>query len=420
MRVLIAEDNPVERRLLRSAVESLGHACLEAANGAAAWRQYQKRGADVLISDWLMPGLDGLELCRRVRAHGRGPYTSFLFLTALDEKRDVIAGLRAGADDYLAKPLDVDDLAARLSVAQRVTSLEEERVGLLARERTARLQAEQAVRIRDDVLAAVSHDLNNPLTVIGGTTRLLRQRAQRADGSGTPQVIEGLDEGLQRIAAAATRMSTWIQDLLDVTQLEIGQPLSLNREPTDLVGLAQQAAADQRLATQSHRIRVESALPALTAPCDAARLRRVLDNLLSNAIKYSPAGGEITVTLATDEREGQLWAVLQVRDQGVGIPAADQAHVFERFRRGANVGRIAGTGIGLAGAGAVLEQHGGSLDLQSQEGVGSTFTMRLPLEPPVRHEPAKGSGARRARPEASVTRLAKEGKGLMGHLRPPR
>jgi len=378
MRVLIAEDNPVERRLLRSAVESLGHTCLEAADGAAAWRQYQRRGADVLISDWLMPGLDGPELCRRVRAHGRGPYTYFLFLTGLDEKGDVIAGLRAGADDYVAKPLDVDDLAARLSVAQRVTSLEEERVRLLEGERHARLQAEEALRVRDDVLAAVSHDLNNPLTAIRGTTALLRRRAQRADGSAGAQLIEALDEGLQRIAAAATRMSTWIQDLLDVTQLEMGQRLSLNLEPTDLVALAQQAAADERQATQHHRIRVEAARPALTGPCDAARLRRVLDNLLSNAVKYSPAGGEITVSLATAEREGQLWAVLQVRDQGVGIPVADQAHVFERFRRAGNVGRITGMGLGLAGARAVVEQHGGSLDLQSQEGVGSTFTVRLP------------------------------------------
>jgi DNA-binding response OmpR family regulator len=151
MRVLIAEDNPVERRLLRSAVESLGHACLEAADGAEAWGLYQKRGADVLISDWLMPGLDGPELCRRVRAHGRGAYTYFLFLTGLHEKGNVIAGLQAGADDYLAKPLDVDDLAARLSVAQRVTSLEEERVRLLEGERQARLHTEQALRVHDDV-----------------------------------------------------------------------------------------------------------------------------------------------------------------------------------------------------------------------------------------------------------------------------
>jgi signal transduction histidine kinase len=191
----------------------------------------------------------------------------------------------------------------------------------------------------------------------------------------------------------------------------MGQPLSLNREPTDLVALVQQAAADQRHATQRHRIRVEAALPALTTTCDATRLRRVLDNLLSNAVKYSPAGGEITVSLATDERDAPAWAVLQVRDQGVGIPAEDQAHVFERFHRAANVGRITGMGIGLAAARALVEQHGGSLDLHSQVGMGSTFTIWLPLERPVGDEPATGSGAGREPPEASVvTPLAKEGK----------
>jgi signal transduction histidine kinase len=151
----------------------------------------------------------------------------------------------------------------------------------------------------------VSHDLKAPLTVITGTAQLLRRRAQRADASAGAQLVEGLDEGLQRIAAAGTRITTWIQDLLDVTQLELGQPLGLNREPIDLVALAQQAAADQRQATQHHCIRVEAALPVLTAPCDAARLRRVLDNLLSNAVKYTPAGGEITVSLATHEGEGR-------------------------------------------------------------------------------------------------------------------
>jgi signal transduction histidine kinase len=382
MKVLIAEDNPLERLLLRSGLEKLGHECCAAADGGEAWALYQNDGADVVISDWLMPGLDGPELCRRIRAEGRMPYTYFLFLTALGAKRNVLEGLQAGADDYLLKPLDIDDLEARLLVALRVKRLEEERAELVAKERAERLQAQQALRMRDQVLAAVSHDLRTPLTVIKGTVDVL----QHGLTTETAPDRDGLLHGLGRIAAGVTRMNRWIEDILDATRLQMGEPLSLARQLTDLVGLAEQAAADQQQTTQYHRIRVQSAQPAIFGLYDAARLRRVLDNLLSNAVKYSPAGGEVTVKLGTEAGSagtGTRWAVLQVLDQGVGIPTADQAHIFERYRRGANVGDIGGAGLGLAGARDIVLQHGGSLELESQAGAGSVFTVRIPLQPPV-------------------------------------
>jgi signal transduction histidine kinase len=126
---------------------------------------------------------------------------------------------------------------------------------------------------------------------------------------------------------------------------------------------------------------VETTERELVGVWDPARLGRVLDNLLSNAVKYSPAGGKVTVSVAREQQAGNNWAVMRVRDQGVGIPAADQPHIFERFRRGANVvGRIAGTGIGLAGASQIVQQHGGSIEVSSQESRGSTFIVRLPLQ----------------------------------------
>ncbi len=133
MRVLIAEDSPLARRILREAVEALGHTCLEAADGAAAWALYRQAGADVIISDWLMPGLDGPELCRRVRAHTcdescgpHPPYTYFILLTMLEDKQHAVEGMQAGADDYLVKPLNRDDLRLRLIAASRVTALHQE------------------------------------------------------------------------------------------------------------------------------------------------------------------------------------------------------------------------------------------------------------------------------------------------------
>lgn len=123
MQVLIAEDSALERTLLRHAVAALGHQCVLAADGDEAWSLYQADGADVVISDWLMPGMDGPALCQRVRAHDGPGYTYFIFLTMLEDREHALEGMRAGADDYLTKPLDRHELERRLIAAERVTAL---------------------------------------------------------------------------------------------------------------------------------------------------------------------------------------------------------------------------------------------------------------------------------------------------------
>jgi signal transduction histidine kinase len=241
----------------------------------------------------------------------------------------------------------------------------------------ARLLAETqaAVRLRDEVLGAVSHDLKGPLSSIKGTAQLVQRRA--ASGSVAP---ERLLEAMQRIDGAVIRMTSWIEELLDVAQMEAGRALSLRLDQVDLVELTAQTVADHQQSTAAHPIVLESALPRLDGWFDAARLRRVLDNLLSNAVKYSPGDEPIIVRVNRTEDPTGNWAILQVEDHGVGVPAADVAHVFERFHRAGNVvGRVGGTGIGLAGARQIVEQHGGRIELRSQEGQGSTFTVRLPL-----------------------------------------
>ena len=124
MKILIAEDDAVSRTILRRAVEKIGHECLAAADGEEAWTLYKEDpDLDVIISDWMMPRVDGLELCRRVRADNRDGYTYFIFLTALGDREHLLQGLEAGADDYLSKPLDRDELGMRLTSALRVTEL---------------------------------------------------------------------------------------------------------------------------------------------------------------------------------------------------------------------------------------------------------------------------------------------------------
>ncbi|MFL5843068.1 MAG: PP2C family protein-serine/threonine phosphatase [Solirubrobacteraceae bacterium] len=123
MRILLAEDSAASRFLLQRAVEELGHECIVAEDGLQAWERYRSAQPEVVISDWIMPGLDGDELCRRIRADESGPYTYFVMLTSLEDKEHVLRGMQAGVDDYLTKPLDRNDLGARLIAASRVTAL---------------------------------------------------------------------------------------------------------------------------------------------------------------------------------------------------------------------------------------------------------------------------------------------------------
>ncbi|MFI5176229.1 MAG: diguanylate cyclase domain-containing protein [Terriglobia bacterium] len=123
MKILIAEDDPLSRLVLERAIRKLDHEYVTAMDGTQAWDIFQSSKVDVVISDWMMPGMDGVELCQRIRKMAGTPYTYFIFLTALSDKYHWLAGLEAGADDYLSKPLNLFELKTRLLVAQRVTSL---------------------------------------------------------------------------------------------------------------------------------------------------------------------------------------------------------------------------------------------------------------------------------------------------------
>ena len=251
--------------------------------------------------------------------------------------------------------------------------MEVARTQLYEAEKTARGAAEAAIRARDDFVAVVSHDLRNPLAAVKGQVQLVRRRAARGEALSAEQLVERLDAVQSSIAA----LSMQIDELHDATQLHAGRSLELRKAPTDLVSLARECVLRQQATSESHHLRFECTVSELVGNWDPGRLERVLANLLSNAIKYSPSGGEVVVEV----RREPHWAVVSVTDQGLGIPAADLPHVFERFRRASNVGGlIAGSGLGLAGARDIVEQHGGTISVSSEEGRGSTFVVRLPIE----------------------------------------
>jgi two-component system, cell cycle response regulator len=155
MKVLIADDSPTPRIMLERELRGRGHDCVVATDGVEAWEMFQGAGVDVVISDWMMPGMDGDEFCRRVRADPSSPYVYFILLTSLEGKHHVVAGMEAGADDYLTKPFDDEALATRLIAAERVTALHR----LLADQRSelARLNAGLFEDSRRDGLTGVGN-----------------------------------------------------------------------------------------------------------------------------------------------------------------------------------------------------------------------------------------------------------------------
>jgi diguanylate cyclase (GGDEF)-like protein len=184
MRVLVVDDSPVYQRVLKRSLVALGHECAIAADGEEAWERFQREGADAVISNWLMPGMDGDELCRRIRGSDRS-YAYFIFFTARDAKKSLMDGMEAGADDYLAKPLDEADLAARLVAAARVTALH----------RRLDEQQRELERLNGELFAQSRHD---PLTTLRNRLALREEldaldgRADR-DGSGYAVILCDVD-----------------------------------------------------------------------------------------------------------------------------------------------------------------------------------------------------------------------------------
>jgi signal transduction histidine kinase len=228
---------------------------------------------------------------------------------------------------------------------------------------------------REEFVSSAAHDLKNALTSNLGHAQLAQRRlAQLTVPEAAPPAQHPVG-----VIAAGERMARMLEELADLTRLRMGARLELDRHPTDLVALVRGIVAQYAGLTEHHVI-VDSVLPQLEGLVDPARLKRVVGNLLSNALKYSPQGGDVTVTLSYEEWETDPAAVIAVRDHGLGIPRADLPRIFERFQRGDNVtGRIPGAGIGLASARQIVEEHDGTIGVESVEGTGSTFTVRLPL-----------------------------------------
>ncbi len=270
--------------------------------------------------------------------------------------------------------ISASDLNLSLWDTSQTTNSESEPAAIVVHQDVTALKEAEA--LKDEFIGIAAHELRNPLAVLKGFSQMLIVQTARGKG---PQLTDWQLEALDGIDQSTVRLVELIDDLLDVTRLQAGQ-LELSIEPTNLIDLVRRVMGKQRITTAQHTLNLHTALEHLVVNIDTRRMEQVLNNIIGNAIKYSPDGGTIDVTISEDR--AQLFALLSIKDTGIGIPVEQQARVFGRFVRGDNARAygIGGTGLGLYLSRELVERHNGRIWFESTEGKGSTFTISLPVK----------------------------------------
>lgn len=349
-------------RLVRhndAAVELLGHPMLPTNDylGYAQYNAFHKDGTRYRAEDYpLVRALFGEVVVREEMLYQRGDGTTTCFLMhakpVYEQNGLIIAAVTTFQD---------------ISEQKRV---EAERAALYESERQARERAEDAIRVRESFLAIGAHELRTPVAAIHGFAQLLERRLRTRD------TVEERDRrALATIKGQAEHTNHLIEALLDVARLREGG-YSLTRVPLDLCALTQRVVDDLEPLFEQHDIDYECGEQALFVAGDALRLEQVLQNLLQNAVKYSPAGGRVRVRVEV-EANGIAW---MISDQGIGVPSSARGQLFERFYRADNALSlpVGGLGIGLHIVQELVQLHGGTVEVRSQRGQGTTFTVHLP------------------------------------------
>jgi signal transduction histidine kinase len=373
MKILIADDNDFYRCMLAATLTEWDYEVVSTSEGVAAWQALQEPDAPkIAILDWVMPGMDGLEVCRKLRAVPAAVPTYIILLTAKGGRENIITGLESGADDYINKPFDREELHARLQVGLRIVELQ----GNLAarvRELEDALSGAQKMEAIGRLAGGVAHDFNNLLTVIiSGTEVLLggvKDERQR--------------ELLQMIKQSGERGASLTRQLLAFSRKQVLAPIVLDLN--DLVSNIEKML--RRLIGEDIDLVTTLASGLFTVKADPGQIEQVLMNLVVNARDAMPAGGKLRIETSNvcidDALASRLrgsapgdHALLTVSDTGCGMDDAIKARIFEPFFTTKEVGK--GTGLGLATVYGVVQQSGGAIEVESEPGRGAAFRVYLP------------------------------------------
>jgi two-component system, sensor histidine kinase and response regulator len=326
---------------------------------------------DLILLDVMMPGIDGYEVCRRLKKEPATQDVPIIMVTAMGEMQDETKGLELGAVDYITKPISAPILKARvrnhLELALSRESLREQNREL--QESYEKLR--ELERLRDSLVHMVIHDMRSPLMGVCGTLQMVLPDIQE-------QIDEEDHEDLQVALAAAMSLSEMVSSLLDVSRMEAGE-MPVNKENTDLAPVAGAALASLGGLVGQRCVVFEPPVEPVLGWCDAELIRRVITNLVGNAIKFTPSNGVVTVEVAS---EGGA-ATVRVIDTGPGIPPEYRTKIFEKFGQVGEKGESKkfSTGLGLAFCSMAVEAHGGEIGVGSVVGEGSTFWFTLPASP---------------------------------------
>jgi signal transduction histidine kinase len=321
-----------------------------ATNGHEALAEVRAQRPDVMVLDWLMPGMDGLRVLENLRA--AGDRTLVLMLTARDAVENRVAGLEAGADDYLVKPF------APAELGQLALTLN----GMLAELEGAYRQVEQTLDSQRRFVADASHELRTPLTTVRGNIELLR-REPPLEAQERGEIWADTTEEVERLIRL-------VNQLLVLARADAGQ--ALRREPLAVQPLLEDVVRQARQLSP-RGIGLVEVPEGTTVLGDLDTLKQVLLILVDNALEHTPA--DVAVELAAASADGQV--AISVHDTGPGIEAEALPHIFEWFYRGQVSRSGAGVGLGLAIARELVEAQGGTIAVESRPGEGSTFVVRL-------------------------------------------
>lgn len=372
--ILVVDDTPTNLQVVVECLEGLGHTVVIAQDGEEGLQRAAFVRPDLILLDVLMPGLDGLETCRRLKRQPETRAIPVIFMTALTSIDDKVAGFHAGAVDYVTKPLEVNELAARIATHLQLHALQR-----LQERQNARLQHEVSERRRAEqelvesidsvrnVSNAIAHDLRTPLAALRARLESVLIRALPPQ-----EVLDEVDAALGDVDGVIDMFNA----LMRLAEIDAGVRRS-GFVTVDLAQVASEAVefylpvAELRGIALALDVDASAAGP-LAAEGDPQLLAQAIGNLLDNAIKFSPVGS--TVTVAAGRAGAEL--ALAVRDHGPGIPEPERPRVIQRFYRCDQSRATPGVGLGLALVAAVAQLHRGRLDLaDNAPGLAATLVM---------------------------------------------
>jgi signal transduction histidine kinase len=372
--VLIVDDEEKNIKLLKGILSRESLDVITACNGEAALQNTTERIPDLILLDVMMPGMNGFDVCRTLKNQVHTQMIPVLMVTALKEKEDRIMALQAGADDFLNKPIDANELVVRVKSLLRIKGYYDALVAKNTELAEKNIEIAKKEQLKEALYHMVAHDLCNPLSAISGAVELLQM-----DSSALNQAQSDL---LNLCLRGCWQLRYILDGIIDVYKFDQGA-MQLQKEVFKWSALTELIEPYFIVLAREKNIRLDFALPDYECRICADRriLSRVVSNLIDNALRHTPAGGSVTVEAATDSGKRSLR--IGVRDSGSGIPKEYLHKVFDRFAQlsgASNGSRVGSSGLGLNFCKMAVEAHNGRIWAESGgEGSGSVFFFELPM-----------------------------------------